>query len=146
MTSTRLTSRGEERIIEAIREAESRTSGEIRVHVARRCKGDPLEAARRCFARLGMTSTAGRNGVLFFVAERDRKFAVVGDEGIHRTVGESFWTGLRDRMSEQFRAGRIEAGLIEAILDVGEQLSRSFPRREIDVDELPDVLSRDEPL
>lgn len=131
----------EARLVEAIRRAESRTSGEIRIHVARRCRGDVLAAANAVFDRLGMRRTADRNGVLFFVASDDRRFAVVGDEGIHRAVGNAFWDGIRDRLAERFRAGEMVAGLEAAILETGEALAARFPRRDDDRNELPDDLS-----
>jgi len=134
----------EARLLAAIRRAEARTSGEIRVHVDARCKGDPLQAARRQFVRLGMSATALRNGVLFYVAPRERKFAILGDEEIHRHVGEAFWNSLRDLLSASFAAGKFADGLAEAIDAVGEELARAFPRQEGDVNELPDVISRSE--
>ena len=135
----------EKRLLDAIRRAEERTSGEIRVHVAPRCKGSPLEAARKHFARLGMHATALRNSVLFYVAPRDRKFAILGDEGIHRHVGEAFWERLKDRISESFAAGKFAPALEEAIAAVGEELALAFPRQDRDVNELPDSVSYSEP-
>ncbi len=134
----------EERIVRAIRRAESRTSGEIRVHVESRCPGEPLAVARSWFSRLGMHRTAEHNGVLFYFAARHRKFAVVGGEGIHAHVGEAFWHSLRNRMAERFRAGDLVGGLEEAILAVGDELSVAFPRREDDENELPDEISHGE--
>ncbi len=135
----------EKRLLEAIRRAEEKTSGEIRVHVDARFKGDPLDAARRQFVRLGMSATVERNGVLFYVVPRQRKFAILGDEGIHRHVGEAFWNRLRDLISESFTAGKFEAGLEEAIAAVGEELAVAFPRKDRDVNELPDSISYSEP-
>ena len=131
----------EARLLAAIERAESKTSGEIRVHIEGRCPGDPLPAARRRFARLGMSGTAERNGVLFYVAARDRKFSVVGDEGIHLHVGDPFWNRLRDGLRERFARGEFAAGLEQAIGEVAEELSHAFPRRSGDVNELPDSIS-----
>ena len=131
----------EARVLAAIRAAELRTSGEIRVHVERRCEVDAMEAARRWFARLGMDATAERNGILFYVAVSDRKFAVVGDSGIHAKVGEGFWTALRDAMAGEFAKGRHVEGLIRGIAEAGERLAEHFPRGESDRNELPDGIS-----
>lgn len=130
------------RVVAAIREAERHTSGEIRVHVAPRCPGDPGEAARAWFAKLGMTRTALRNGVLLFFAEEDRKFSVVGDEGIHRAVGEAFWEEVRDALQEKLRRGRAADGIVEAIERIGRELGRSFPHASDDRNELSDDVSR----
>jgi len=134
----------EARIVAAIREAESRTSGEIRVRIERACPGDPLETARRRFASLRMNRTAERNGVLLFLSSTDRKLAVVGDEGIHAHVGAEFWSGLLDRLAARLRAGEAGAGVEEAVLAVGAKLAERFPPVPGDVNELPDAISTDE--
>ena len=134
----------EARILEAIRSAERATSGEIRIHVETRCPGEPMEVARQRFVRLGMAQTAARNGVLFYLATEDGRFAVFGDEGIHQRVGDPFWQGLRDRMAERFRRGEFVLGLTEAIGAVGAHLEAAFPRAGDDRNELPDAISWEE--
>jgi len=129
------------RIAAAIRKAESETSGEIRVHVEGRCSGEPAERAREIFAALGMHRTTRRNGVLLYLAVRDRKLAVVGDEGIHRAVPERFWEGLAAEMERQFRTGRFLDGLLSGIARIGAELARHFPREPQDRNELPDIPS-----
>ena len=49
----------DERIVAAIHEAEARSRGEIRVHVAEREVTDPRAEAAVVFERLGMADTAG---------------------------------------------------------------------------------------
>ncbi len=137
----------EARIVAAIGAAEARTSGEIRVHVEGKGGGDALAAARARFVRLGMDRTAERNGVLVYVALLDRKFAIVGDEGIHSHVGSEFWDALRDGMSARFAAGDLVGGIEEALRSIGERLAEAFPRSAQDSNELPDEVSTDdEPL
>ncbi|HZN56036.1 MAG TPA: TPM domain-containing protein [Candidatus Polarisedimenticolaceae bacterium] len=131
----------ESRVLAAIRSAEQRTSGEIRVHVERRCEVDAMEAGRRWFSRLGMDATADRNGILFYVAVDDRRFAIVGDTGIHAKVGEAFWNALRDAMAEEFAKGNPVAGLVRAIGEAGERLAEHFPRSAGDRNELSDEIS-----
>jgi uncharacterized membrane protein len=135
-----LTETDEERILAAIRDAEAATSGEIRVHVESRTR-DVRADAERWFGRLGMNATAEHNGVLFFLAVRDRKFAVIGDRGIHAQVGDEYWTRLGARMETRFREGEIAVGLCEAIHDVGQKLAAVFPRSTKDANELPDTIS-----
>jgi uncharacterized membrane protein len=131
----------ETRVIEAIRDAESKTSGEIRVHIERRCGGRPLPAAERWFTRLGMHATRERNGVLFYLAVDERQFAVVGDAGIHGKVGEAFWGKLRDDLHAAFSAGAFADGLVRAIHEAGERLAEHFPRQGDDRNELSDEVS-----
>lgn len=128
----------QEAVKEAIKKAESRTSGEISVSVARLFWGNVEKAADRAFLRLGMTRTKERNSVLFFVVPARRKFVVLGDRGIHEKVGQDFWDRTAAVMSEKFRDGDFTGGLVKGIEEVGEQLSTYFPHQPDDRDELPD--------
>jgi uncharacterized membrane protein len=124
---------------EAIRKAESKTSGEIRVLIQRgKLKSDPLPAAQKKFRRLGMHKTRERNAVLIFVAPRMHKFAVVGDQAIHEKCGEQFWQGVVERMRTHFQIEKFSAALIEAVQEIGSVLARHFPKSSTDKDELPD--------
>ncbi len=126
-----------DRIKEAIQKAERRTSGEICVSVSRLFWGNVEKAADKAFSRLGMTRTKDRNGVLFFVVPSRRKFVVLGDQGIHAKVGQTFWRQVADRVSERFREGDFTGGLVKGIEEVGEQLAAHFPYDAAsDVDEL----------
>lgn len=111
----------------AIDQAERMTSGEIRVTVARLFWGNVDKAAKNAFVKLGMTNTAERNGVLFFVVPSRRKFVVLGDKGIHEKVGQDFWNNVVAGMGELFRAGDFTGGLVKGISQVGEQLRTHFP-------------------
>jgi uncharacterized membrane protein len=128
-----------ERIEAAIRLAERRTSGEIRVYIARFFWGDVRRVAERAFTRLGMTATRQRNGVLFFVVPARRRFVVLGDEGIHAVVGQAFWDSVAAALAERFSEGDFNGGLLRGIETVGAQLATHFPFDDAtDVDELPD--------
>lgn len=122
----------------AVAEAEASTSGEIRVVLDRRAFGDPLEEARKAFARLGMQATRDRNAVLVFLALRSRRFAIFGDEGVHRAMGQEGWDHLRDGMTERFQQDDFKGGLVYAVREVGRVLREHFPWREGDINELPD--------
>lgn len=136
-----LSAEDEAKVIAAIREAEARTSGEIRVHVERRCAGSAIEAAGRWYGRLRMDDATLHNGVLFYVAVDDRAFAIVGGAGIHAKVGDAFWESLRDLMREDFARGNPAAGLRRAIGQAGLSLAEHFPRAADDRNELPDEIS-----
>ncbi len=129
-----------ERIVQAIRDAEAKTSGEIRVHIQRgKLSSDPLIAAQKKFHRLGMHRTADRNAVLIFVAPRARKFAVAGDKAIHEKCGEQLWQRLVDRMQAHFRNEKFSHALVEAIEEIGKELAAHFPKRSTST-ELPDEI------
>ncbi len=130
-----------DRIVGAIRLAEEKTSGEIRVFVQRgNLKGDAFPAAQKQFHNLGMQKTKERNGVLIFVAPRARKFAVIGDDGVHQKCGEEYWTRLVDSMRKHFKKEDFTQALAEAIERTGELLAQHFPKREGGPNELPDEI------
>jgi uncharacterized membrane protein len=115
------------RVEQAIRKAERRTSGEIRVSVSPLFWGDVRKAAERAFERLGMSATKDRNAVLFFVVLTRHKFVVLGDSGIHEKVGQEFWHHLVRTLSEKFKDGDFTGGLVAGIEAVGEHLAKHFP-------------------
>jgi len=129
-----------ERVVAAIAAAESRTSGEIRVLVARKKAADAVTAARGHFERLGMTRTAARNGVLIFVAPRSRTFAVIGDTAIHEKCGDAFWRLLAAAMELHFKRGEFTEGLVHGIERAGALLAEHFPRQPDDKNELSDEI------
>lgn len=131
----------QQRIIEAIKAAEMNTSGEIRLHLEERCKADAVTRAKEVFEKLGMTATEQRNGVLFYLAVKDHKFAILGDKGINDLVPAGFWDSVRDMMQDHFRHGRFLQGLCEGIEQAGHELKEFFPCREDDVNELDDDIS-----
>ncbi len=135
-------------IIHAIVAAEAETSGEMRVHLERRVprrrgdkRGDVYQRAHEVFSHLGMHRTPQRHGVLIYLALEDRKLAIVGDEGIHRRVGDLYWARVRDLMVEKLRAGAPRDALLAAIGEVGRTLKEHFPRRPGDVNELSNQVS-----
>jgi uncharacterized membrane protein len=130
-----------DRIIEAIRGAESKTSGEIRVYIQRgKFETDPVLLAQKKFQRLGMYKTRERNAVLIFVAPRAHKFAVVGDQAIHERCGEQFWQQVVDGMRVHFQNEKFSHALIEAVNEVGKVLAAHFPRTSANANELPDEI------
>src|SRR2546430_16550558 len=117
-----------DRIVNAIKAAEAKTSGQIRVFLQRgKFEEDALERAQKKFFQLGMQKTAERNAILIFVAPRAQKFAVIGDEGIHQKCGERFWQELAARMREHFLREDFTEALLEAIQSAGEFLAPDFP-------------------
>jgi len=139
--SSFFTKEQKEIIISAIREAEKDTSGEIRVHIEKHCPGDVLDRAAWIFRKLGMEKTRERNGVLFYLAVADRKFAVIGDAGINSKVPEGFWNQVKELLTKYFKDGLFTEGLTEGIKLAGRQLKNFFPYRKDDINELSDEIS-----
>ena len=134
-----------DRIVAAILDAETRSQGEIRVHVSNQTTTEVEAAARAQFEKLDMTKTALRNGVLIYVAPRSQKFAVIGDAGIHERCGPTFWAGIAAAMEADFRAGRFTDGIEKGVKEAGDALARYFPRegQTQDANELPDDVTED---
>lgn len=132
----------QQRIVAAIQQSESKTSGEIKVHIEKYCPdGTPIERAKVVFEQLGMQNTALKNGVLFYLAYEDHKFAVIGDEGIYKKVPHDFWDSTKDLLRHHFSRGEFTEGLCKGIREAGIQLKTYFPRQSDDINELPDDIS-----
>ncbi len=128
-------------ITNAIKVAETNTSGEIRVHIESRCKGEVLDQAAYVFEKLEIHKTKLRNGVLFYLAVDDHKFAILGDVGINQKVPEDFWDSIKESVVAKFKEGLYSEGLAEGIIKAGEQLKEHFPYQDDDVNELSDEIS-----
>ncbi len=125
----------------AIKNAELDTSGEIRIHIENTCPGDTNDRAAYLFEKLNMHKTKLRNGVLFYLAVKNRKFSILGDVGINQKVSEKFWDDIRDTMLDHFRENKFTNGLVEGITMAGKQLKKHFPYQTDDINELSDEIS-----
>lgn len=132
----RFTERDRELIVEAIEEAELTTSGEIRLFVEDDCGDHVLDRAAFMFHELGMDKTKDRNGVLFYLALESRQFAILGDKGINEKVGNDFWHDIKHEMQNHFTEGHFSKGLTKGIKMAGEALSKHFPFKDGDKNEL----------
>lgn len=130
-----------EAIKSAVEDAELNTSGEIRVHIENQCKGEVLDRAAQIFKQLDMHKTEQRNGVLFYLAVENRRFAILGDVGINTKVPENFWEIIKETMLLNFRDNKFTEGLIQGIEMAGEKLKEFFPYQSNDVNELSDEIS-----
>jgi uncharacterized membrane protein len=129
----------------AVKEAEQDTSGEIRVHIETSLSGDVLDRAAWIFKKIGMHKTESRNGVLFYLAVANKKFAVIGDWGINRKVPGDFWDETKKIIEKHFREEKYSDGLAEGILMIGQQLKEHFPHQKDDINELPNEISYEIP-
>jgi len=137
-----LTTTEETEIVEAIRRAEGKTSGEIRVHIEQQCESDVYEHALEVFHFLKMDNTAQCNGVLIYVAVDNKTFVILGDQGINNIVGADFWNTTRDKIATQFKSGNFKQGIIDGITEAGQALSKHFPWHQNDKDELDNTISK----
>ena len=128
-------------VVDAVRLAEKRTSGEIRIHIDGECEGNPMERAEEVFGKLGLHRTELRNGILIYLACNTKVFAIIGDKGINDLVPEHFWEDVIEVMGREFREGRFTEGLVQAVLKAGEKLQEYFPHQSDDVNEQPDEIS-----
>jgi uncharacterized membrane protein len=131
----------DQRVVEAIRQAERNTSGEIKVHIENRCKGDVEQRSLFIFDKLKLNETQLRNGVLIYLAIKDHKFAILGDKGINDVVEDGFWNDVKDLMLSHFKEGRFAEGLEQGIMRCGEKLKAYFPYQSDDINEIPDDIS-----
>lgn len=128
-------------ITNAIRVAETNTSGEIRVHIENHCNAEVLDRAAYIFEKLEMHKTELRNGVLFYLAVKDKKFAILGDGGINAKVSDDFWESTKETVIAKLKDGLYAEGLADGIIMAGEQLKEHFPYQDDDVNELSDEIS-----
>ena len=131
-----------EMIVQAIRDAEQQTSGEVRIFIESRCRFmDPLNRAQEIFRQLKMENTEHRNGVLFYAALKDRHLAIFADSGIHTAAGEQYWVDVVQQILSLFNKENYALGIKECISKIGEALKYHFPYdREADKNELPDEI------
>lgn len=141
MASSFFTQEQQDRIVQAIRDAESNTSGEIKVHIEKECRGDVMAHAKEVFLQLKLHETSLRNGVLFYLALESHKFAILGDTGIDKVVPANFWHETKDLMRSQFKQGLITEGLCQGVRMAGQELKSHFPYLANDKNELSDDIS-----
>lgn len=125
-------------IKQTIEIVEAQTSAEIVVCLEKYCDVDPIVRALEYFGKLNMSSTKLRNGVLIYIATLDKVFAIIGDDGIHKMVGQDFWEDAKRTMTEYFKQGLLAKGIIKGVEKVGVVLNKHFPRMQDDENELSD--------
>ena len=129
-----------QQIVNAIRDAEQQTSGEIRVYVESHCRYvDPLDRAAEVFWMLKMDQTKAHNAVLVYVAIKDKQLALYGDKGIHEKVGDHYWREKTTLILSHMKSGPYADAISKIVFDLGEALRLHFPfDRGTDKNELPD--------
>lgn len=130
-------------VVQAIASAERNTSGEIRVFVESHCAMiNPIHRCEEIFTQLKMHETIHRNGVLLYIAIKDRQFAIVGDQGIHNQIGgQQYWINLADQLSTYFKANQFQEGICYCVDAIGQQLTKFYPQEgSVNPNELPDEI------
>lgn len=129
-------------LVETIKTAEAHSTGEIRVHIDTSTAQESLEVAYEVFDKLGMQNTKDRNAVLFHINFKQKYLSIVGDEGIHEKVCQTFWDAIRQQMIEDFANGQYYNGLKKAILTTGGELKKHFPDEDEEYsNELPNEIT-----
>ena len=131
----------EQQIVEAIRNAEQNTSGEIRVHIEKWNEKPPLERAQEVFYLLNMQQTSLQNGILIYIASESKKMAIIGDKGIHAFVGDDFWNAEKNLLIQYFKQEKYADGIAVVVEHVGTKLKEFFPFQTDDKDELTNEIS-----
>jgi uncharacterized membrane protein len=138
-----LTAEEEKAIVDAICMAEKETSGEIRVHIEKTTSIDAYSRAMEVFTMLKMDQTQLKNGVLIYIAVKDKAFVICGDKGINDLVPTDFWDSTKEAMLAHFKNGNFMQGIVDGILRAGEQLKKYFPYdKENDTNELSNEISK----
>jgi uncharacterized membrane protein len=128
-------------IAAAIKDAETRTSGEIRVAVRQKRstkeKGLSVEqVARLEFVHLGMMKTEQRTGILIFILLEAKEFFILADEHINQKVAPRSWDAVAQVMADRFGKKEFKQGILEAVRTVGDHLAAHFPIAAGDKNEL----------
>jgi len=137
-----LTKEDEQAIVDAICIAEKATSGEVRIHIEKTTLLAPFDRALEVFYDLKMNETQDQNGVLIYLAIDDHAFAICGDKGINDVVTADFWDVTKNTMANHFKNGNFKQGLIDGILEAGNQLKKYFPYQDSDNNELSNEISK----
>ena len=131
-----------EAIVHAIKKAERKTSGEIKVHVEAHCPKEVMEQAKDVFHHLKMDQLPHQNGVLIYLSIEDKKICILGDKNIDLKTGLGFWNETVFQLSESFKKGLYDEGVIQAILEIGGKRQEYFPfNSKTDKNDLNDDIS-----
>lgn len=139
---TFLTDEEKNKVVDTIRKIEAATTGEIRVHIDDACTDDVLDRAVEVFYHLRMDKTVFRNGVLLYIAVKNKQFAIIGDEAINQKVTAKFWKEISFELNNDFKNSAPITAILHALQTIGIQLAHYFPALDIlDNNELPNEIS-----
>ncbi|GLR47411.1 TPM domain-containing protein [Sphingomonas astaxanthinifaciens] len=84
--------------------------------------------------------TAGRTAVLIYLSLAERRAEIVADEAVTKATTPECWGDAMAELIAEIRAGRPGEGMVLAVREVGEVLTRHFPKTGTDTNEIPDKL------
>ena len=129
----------------AIKDVESRHSGEIRFVVETALDINellsdltPRARALEVFSHTRVWDTEANNGVLIYVLLADRDVEILADRGIASRVPPQEWEAICHEIEAHYREGRFAQGSVAGVRSVGRLLARHFPGNRGDANELPD--------
>jgi len=128
-------------LVEAIQTAEDHSTGEIRIHIDSNTEGNNAKIAFEVFRRLCKDQTVEKNAVLFHVNFEQKYLTIIGDEGIHEKVNQTFWDQMHDQITTQFSKGNFHDGLKNAVLETGLELKKYFPIKGVNPNELSNEIT-----
>ncbi len=138
-----LTADEQQMVVACISEAESNTTGELRVFVESKCSYvDAIDRAWELFHKLAMDVTEKRNAVLVYLAIDDHQYAIVGDKEIYEKAGGAlFWERAAAKLRQHLKQGKIAIGLANCVKELGTAMATHFPYDpSITKNELPDEI------
>jgi uncharacterized membrane protein len=129
------------RISDKIKEMEKLTAGEIRVSIKEKksfFQGNKTlrQIAEEEFFKLGMDKTRDNTGILIFLLLKERQFYILADKGINEKVEPNTWDSIKEKMQDMFSKGEFSKGIIYGVEEVGKVLSKHFPVKADDKNEL----------
>lgn len=132
-------------IAAAIGESEKLHRGELRFVIEGRLSLLQLlrglstrQRAIEQFADQGVGHTVEHSGILIYLLLAERQVEIVADSGITAKVGQAEWDALCHGMTAQFAQGRYREGALQGIAQATRLLSRHFPPRADNPNELAD--------
>ena len=138
-----------DRLQRRVAASELRHTGQIRICVEAGLPTSYLwrdaparERAVMLFGKLRVWDTEQNNGVLVYLLLAEHAIEIVADRGIDRHVDAADWAAMTQRMAANFREGRFEDGVTQALEEVSALLVARFPRDAAAVpagNELPDA-------
>lgn len=133
----------------AVKLAESRTSGEIKVLVVGSCaKPWPFMSARKAvyqralkeFSAMGIGKTADHTGILIMLSLKERRVQVLADKSINDKVTQDTWDKAVEIIVSAIKQNNQAQGIIQAVELAGGVLAKHFPRKQNDTNELTDEI------
>ncbi|MBK8981959.1 MAG: TPM domain-containing protein [Ignavibacteria bacterium] len=133
-------------IVKKIYEAESKTSGEIRLSIKtkrgyREKDLSPRKLAIAEFLNLRMNETRDKTGVLFYILFDEHRYEIIADSGINSKITDQEWNSLTADITEYFKNEKYLEGILFVIEKIGNKLTEEFPIKSGDINELPNEVS-----